>query len=268
VKLNIKKYIIFLSFFLCTTRVECQTVDSIKTEIIGNLVRIKYCLVNSQSDQLFTIKLFCSVNGGLKFEPKSLSGDYGENIAGGRSEYAIIWDVLKDQDELTSAEFFVRAERKENSSEHIINWNNQKAYGLLAVAAGPDNLQGGFRIAYLHNWGVSLSIMGGLKKYKNVFPEKGSYYGAFTITFDGTLKLVEESNYRIHLFGGLAIANEEEPTYGRDPAEFGPEIGLIIEMRRISVFSGMSYLKFPLKQVSSLPYDTFFMSFGIGLRPR
>jgi hypothetical protein len=40
----------------------------------------------------------------------SLSGDYGDNVVGGRQEYMVLWDVLKDVDEVKSVDFSVRAE--------------------------------------------------------------------------------------------------------------------------------------------------------------
>jgi hypothetical protein len=259
--------LLFLSFYNLLT-IDCQTVDSVRAERIGNLVKIKYILLNSNPDQHFTIKVYCSINGGSRFEPESLSGDIGENITGGRSEYTIIWDVLKDVEELISAEFFVRADLKDKRSEITINWSKQKAYGLLAVAVGPNNLQGGLRLALLNKWGASFSFMAGQKKYRDVNPERGDKYGAFTTSIDATRQVIQDSTYRMHIFSGLAIANEENPEGGASFFKCGPELGLALEMRRVAFFTNISYVKFLLNATSVEPYGTFFLSFGIGLRPR
>lgn len=260
-------FLLFLSFYNLLT-VDCQTVGSVRTERIGNLVKIKYILLNSSPDQHFNIKVYCSINGGLRFEPESLSGDIGENITGGRSEYTIIWDVLKDVEELTSAEFFVSAELSDKRSEIQIDWSKMEAYGFLAAAVGLNNLQGGFRLVLQKKWGASLSLMAGQKIYRNVYPEKGDKYGAFTISFDGTRQLIRDSTYRISIFAGLAIANEEDPESenGQSFFECGPELGLVLEMRRVALFTNISYVMSPTN--GGEPYDSFFLSFGIGLRPR
>jgi len=261
-----KLVFLFLLSFYQFLSVDCQTVDSVRAERIGNLVKIKYILLNSNPDQHFTIKVYCSINGGLRFEPESLSGDIGENITGGRSEYIVIWDVLKDVEELTSAEFFVRAKLSDTRSETQIDWSKLEAYGFLASAVGSNNLQGGFRIALQKKWGASLSIMVGQKKYRNVYSDRGDRYGAGTASIDCTRQLIRDSTHRMNIYAGLAFANEEDPEYGQSFFECGPELGLVLEMRRVALFTNISYVKFPTN--GGEPYDTFFLSFGIGLRPR
>jgi hypothetical protein len=266
VKSKNKIVLLFFLSFYCFINVDCQTVDSVRVERIANLVNVKYVLLNSTPDQLFYIKLYCSIDGGLRFEPKSLSGDFGENVPGGRSEYAIIWDVLKDVEELTSVEFFVRADLAGNRSALPINWSKQKAYGFLTAAVGHNNFQGGLRISLLNNWGASWSIMAGQKKYREEHPENTDKYAAFTISIDATKRVIVGSSYRMHLFAGLAILSDENSDGGASIIKCGPEMGVAFEMRRVAFFTNISFVKFPLN--GGEPLGESFLSLGIGLRPR
>jgi hypothetical protein len=76
-----------------------QTVDSIKIEQAGELIKVHYKILNSNQSQVFRVTVYCSINGGLPSVIKSLSGDFGENVVGGRTDYMVLWDVLKDVDE-------------------------------------------------------------------------------------------------------------------------------------------------------------------------
>jgi len=87
-----------------------QKVDNIKVEKSGDVVTIRYQIPNSTSSQVFRVTVLCSVNGGVDEVLRSVSGDTGVNVKGGKNEYSVYWDVLKDKDEVKSAEFIVRVE--------------------------------------------------------------------------------------------------------------------------------------------------------------
>jgi hypothetical protein len=76
--------LISIGFF---SLIKSQTVDSIKVEQAGELIKIHYKILNSNQYQTFRVTVFCSINGGLESKLKSLSGDFGENVIGGRDEY-------------------------------------------------------------------------------------------------------------------------------------------------------------------------------------
>jgi hypothetical protein len=78
------KKIVFTLFFLfgLITVITCQTVDSIKVEQAGELIKIHNKILNSTPDQFFKVTVLCSINGGLQSVLKSLSGDYGDNVVG------------------------------------------------------------------------------------------------------------------------------------------------------------------------------------------
>jgi hypothetical protein len=106
-----KRISIILSLLFCSVQFALsQKVDNITVVQSGDLINIRYKILNSSSAQLFRVKVLCSLNGGLNTEIRSFSGDAGDNVAGGRSDYLVVWDVLKDVDEIKSVEFIVRAE--------------------------------------------------------------------------------------------------------------------------------------------------------------
>jgi hypothetical protein len=263
--------IVFLCFFSSFhfLNVDCQTVDNVRIERIGDVVKIRYILLNSNPDQRFNVKVYCSISEEVRFEPESITGDIGEDIPGGRSEYTVLWDVLEDVEELISAEFFVKAVLNDGSTGIQIDWSKPETYGFLATAVGPNNLQGGVRLLLQEKWGVSCALLAGAKKYRNEdHPGEGDRYMAFTASIDATRQIIQDSTYRMLLFSGLAIATEENSTGGASLIECGPELGLVLEMKRISLFINISYVKFLLSSTSIEPYPTYFLSFGIGLRPR
>ena len=158
-----------LLLFVLLPIIQSQTIDSVRIEQAGELIKIHYKILNSNQYQTFRVTVFCSINGGLKSELKSLSGDFGENVVGGRTDYLVLWDVLKDVDEVNSVDFSVRAELikdqtqvGEIKSEKILkNWENKEFY-LMPCDGWGEGGSGkifaftlGLRLAYMGSWGVS-----------------------------------------------------------------------------------------------------------------
>ena len=104
--------------------IKAQTVENIRTEQDGERVNIYYQIINSIDKQFFDIEISCLVNNSKKITPQSITGDVGYKIKGGKVEYKAVWDVLKDVDELTSAEFFVKIELMEDYSKEVKNETN------------------------------------------------------------------------------------------------------------------------------------------------
>ena len=71
-----------------------QSVDSIKVEQSGDFIKIRYKILNSAPDQIYKVKVLCSINGGMNNEIRSITGDVGDHVVGGKPEYWVIWDVL------------------------------------------------------------------------------------------------------------------------------------------------------------------------------
>lgn len=87
-----------------------QTVENIRVEPDGDNIKINFRIGGSAESQLYNVYLTCSMDGGPRFTPKTVIGDVGNNIRGGKSFYTILWDVFEDLDEIGNAEFFVRVE--------------------------------------------------------------------------------------------------------------------------------------------------------------
>jgi hypothetical protein len=87
-----------------------QTVENIQVVQDGENLKITYRIGASTAEQLYSVFLSCSMDGGSRFEPKAVIGDVGENISGGKSFNTVIWDVFADVDEVVNPEFFVRVE--------------------------------------------------------------------------------------------------------------------------------------------------------------
>jgi hypothetical protein len=152
-----KKFIGFLlSILVFSFTLNSQNVDSIKVEQSGDLIKIRYKILNSNSNQTFRVSVTCAVNGGLQSIPKSLSGDFGENVVGGRDEYMVLWDVLKDVDEVNSVDFSVKAELMKGSIE---NAGTKQQIHVLGVVEGPGP-QLGVRLGYMGSWGFSTMVTG------------------------------------------------------------------------------------------------------------
>ncbi len=86
-----------------------QSVRDIRAIRKGELIRITYSIEGSGPSQLFNVTLSCTLEGGIRMEPRSLRGDIGHGIPGGQSEYTIIWDPGPDNEQMRTATFEIRA---------------------------------------------------------------------------------------------------------------------------------------------------------------
>ncbi len=87
-----------------------QTVENIRVTQEGEQLKITYRIGASAESQLFKVYLSCSMDGATKFEPKAVIGDVGENVAGGKSYYMVMWDVFEDVDEVIDPNITVKVE--------------------------------------------------------------------------------------------------------------------------------------------------------------
>ena len=106
-------------FLACT--LYSQTVENIRVEPEGENIKINYRIGGSTDAQLYNVYLTCSMDGGPRFEPRSVIGDVGQNIRGGRSFYTVIWDVFEDVELVGNAEFFVRVELVSDAAAPLVN---------------------------------------------------------------------------------------------------------------------------------------------------
>ncbi len=222
-----------------------QTVDSIRLEQSGDLIKVHYKILNSGTNQIFRVSVLCSINGGLKSQLNSLSGDFGENVIGGRDDYMILWDVLKDIDDLTSAEFFIRAELvKDLSDKPTDNTFKSKIKGKFHVLPGLEvpGPKGGIRIGYSGNYGISAQLVYGkipvIESFKNVDNEGVST--SMGVSLDLTKRIVKTDSFQMHLIGGFVNHDiyfywpgPPSPVLWREGKD-GAEAGLLLAFGRIT----------------------------------
>ncbi|MEQ8323294.1 MAG: formylglycine-generating enzyme family protein [Vicingaceae bacterium] len=90
----------FLSF--CCITALCQQIGNVVAERDGNRILVFYDLMRVPANYLFDVSLYVSMDGGEFEGPlKSVSGEVGNDIAGGRHK-KIIWNVLEEREELIS----------------------------------------------------------------------------------------------------------------------------------------------------------------------
>jgi hypothetical protein len=147
----------------------------------------------------------------MKLEPKSLSGDCGENIAGGKAGYTIIWDALKDLDELQSAEFLVKAELVKGKATHskgpnLTGWDKKKFHIFFDfLIPGPKY---GIKLGYMGKWGIAaeyaigkVSILPDSPLSPSDIPGKPLY------NLELTKRIVNNNEFQAHLGFGVSMTN-------------------------------------------------------------
>ena len=217
-----KIILLVLVFTLFFHQTNAQNVDSIRVEQAGDFVKVFYKITGSNSNQTFRVSMLASINNGLRSELKNVSGDIGENIVGGKNEYWIIWDVLKDVDELNSVEFFVKAElirdlsapAKQDRSELTMKWQ-KKRFAIMPVVALP-----GPRIGGAIGINGSFGVLGSFTAGKIAEPETietligGAVYDVgdrkgIQFSINLTKRIVSIESFQLHLAAGFSAAEME-----------------------------------------------------------
>lgn len=241
-----------------------QTVDSIKVEQAGDFIKVRYKILNSKPDQIFKVKVLCSINGGMNNEIRSITGDVGDKVPGGKPEYWILWDALKDVDELNTAEFIVRADLVK---EEIINIDTKARLYVLPVVELGDGILYGGRVGFMGDWGGSARFTGGARGTEESNFEKT--YSTIGFSFDLTRRIINKENFQIHIMAG--IARSEFETVNRGTMQFdtdsrwGPEVGAFWAIRKIAFSLGMTFFTTIVDEME-LTTSPFFVNAGIGIK--
>jgi len=236
---------------------QAQKVDSIKVEQTGDFIKIGYQILDSKPGQVYRVRVLCSINGGLNTEIKSVSGDTGDNVQGGKSEYFAIWDVLKDVDELNSAEFIVRAELVKDLASGPVSAKNieitnkwSKKWIHIGPAIEVPGPKPGFMLGVMGSFGAAILIYSGEYAIEKdiVFPIGATvdlddflYDKKVTsITFFLTKRVANYNSFQMHIMAGfqrtrLIIMDRDAlgGPYNTDKL-FGPSFGLTTDINRIS----------------------------------
>lgn len=228
-----------------------QTVENIRVEQDGENLRIQYRIGGSTTDQLFFVTLTCSIDDGPVFEPKSVIGDVGANIRGGKSFNTVIWDVFEDVDEVGNIEFFVKVEAM--NADNAISISGQRpnkkvkpdfkrtiSIGYNGAFSESVNHLYGAKLSTLGNWGGYLSFRTG--GYDNAW---GGYL--ISITGGATKHITTQDKLRLHGFFGVGVGDYADTFQGE-----GGFIGVISD--RVNIDFGVAVTAYFVE-----------VTFGIGL---
>jgi len=267
-----KKYFILITLLIGLVSITfCQTVDSIKVEQAGAFIKVRYKILNSNANQVFRVTVLCSINGGLQSVLTSLSGDFGDNVVGGRAEYMVLWDVLKDVDEVKSVDFSVKAELikdlsvKSNSEGKALS--DRKFY-VFFVGGGSGPKYGG-KIGYMGSWGITaMYVMGKIEDPSNDFGS--TEVSAFASNLNLSKRIVNANNFNLHLNIGIAVAkfpqrNYESMVITTEDLSIGGGAGISFSIKRLA-FS-IDFNSFPVGQkYGEIEGDNTFLYIGLGYR--
>jgi hypothetical protein len=259
-----KLFTLVIIVIISSSHLKSQSVDSIKVEQVGDFVKVRYKILNSKPDQIFKVKVLCSINGGMNNEIRSITGDVGDKVIGGKPEYWILWDALKDVDELKTAEFIVRADIIKGEEKNI----DTKAHlYIMPVVEFIDGLLYGGRIGFIGDWGVSARFTGGARGTEESNYEKT--YNTIGFSLDLTRRIINKENYQIHIIAGIArskfeVVNRSTMQYGID-SRWGPEVGACWATRKIAFSLGMTFFTNIVDEMESTS-SPFFVNAGIGIK--
>jgi hypothetical protein len=214
-----RKILVFIIFLFFASSAFSQEVSNIITRQLGDKIEISYKIDNSTEQQLFFVSIYCSVDGKDRIKLTSVTGDVGDNIKGGQVAYKIIWDVLKDVDEVNSAEFFVKIELKEDGSKlTTISPLGQKKW--VIGYNGSAYLPFGVRVSYLGNWGGYLGV-----RFGNVWNTYGGYVDYY-----------KYASYQDYSNGDYLTDSiyTEYPYWDKDYSEFGFSVNAGVTKRLLS----------------------------------
>jgi hypothetical protein len=268
-----------------------QAQNSIKVEQSGDFIKIGYQILDSSPGEIYRIRVLCSINGGLNTEIKSVSGDTGDNVQGGKPEYFVLWDVLRDVDQLSSAEFIVRAELIKDINRGPVSG---KDIGITAkwakklIHVGPAiELPGpkpGFMAGVMGSFGVAISM-----HYGNYATDGDQSIDIGEVSLDDFLndKKVIPSSYfltkrisnynafQMHLLAGVKRTRLifKDPNASQNPYReeklYGPALGITADYKMASFNFQFSHVDpGPIEKeddsraISPLSYLTF----SLGLR--
>lgn len=259
--------ILLLLFFCSTFSAFSQKVDSIKVEQSGDYIKIGYRILNSNPNQIYRVKVLFSING-LNTEIRSATGDMGDYVVGGKSEYWVIWDVLKDVDELGAAEFVVRAELVNESVAAKKSKKGNKNFSIQPVfqIPGPGI---GVRFGFMGKAGISYQYVAFNIKQNEGYTDDEKLH---RFSLDFTARLSNKDNFQTHLLLGPTLSNciimETYQGEKRYNVHFTPglEAGLVFCIKS-TVFSIVGSRLLPgMTEEGEAISQTGFLTAGFGFR--
>jgi hypothetical protein len=200
----------------------------------------------------------------MKSELRSVTGDVGEKVIGGKSEYWIVWDALKDVDEINTADFFVRADLIKDEAKNIET--KPHLYVMPVIELG-DGIFYGARLGFMGDWGGFVRFTRGARG-----TEASNYeetYDSFSFSGDLTRRIINKENFQLHILAGIArskfeTVNSIATEYGTG-TRWGPEVGLSSSVHKIAFSFGLTL--FPnVVNGMEVTSGLFYVNAGIGIK--
>ena len=279
-----KKVLLLFAALCIGFLVNAQTVENITVTPKDDKIIINFRIGGSTNTQSYNVVLSCSMDGGSRFEPRALKGDFGNNIRGGQPYYTIEWDVFQDVERVGDAEFFVKVDLISDMSVPVTSPQNQPVRNMetksdpvypkfneIEAQEKPVEWRGYFAYSGSSQSPLGLSF-GSLKKTGTY----GSFrYGAnntdWSTNFWGTIMagftrfIVNSNNYRLHGYMGVGITLEyyeyDDPSYYDSWNEnyFAFDLGVINTIGRLYLNLGLEFVNY-----TDESYNKFYPVFGIG----
>lgn len=228
-----------------------QTVENIRVEQEGENILIYYRIGGSTEAQTFKVSLSCSVDGGNQFAPKTVIGDVGENIRGGKSNYTITWDVFEDRDEIGEVEFFVSVELTSDLTNDLAQTNRAHKSTVEKEYTGIDILlayTGSGLCPYGLSTGITYKKWGGYLSFRVGLDDPGfAYYTDWRIYVAGIMRQVlQKGKYTLFAYVGGGAVNEYYEDYNTggysDYTTFIADGGIVNRIGKISLTVGVEYI--------------------------
>lgn len=282
-----KKILLLFAALSIGFLVNAQTVENIEVTPKDDKIIVTFRIGGSTHTQSYNVVLSCEMDGGPRFEPRSLRGDYGNNIRGGQPYYTIEWDVFRDVDEVGNAEFFIKVDLISDMAVPVSTPQNQPVRNMERVeesepsypdfekiSSQKEEIEWKAYIAYNASTKSPLGLsFGSLKNFGTYgslrFGSDNSDWltNIWTTIVAGLTKYIVESNkYRLHGYVGAGVTldfyiyDDGVYTDNWNESYFTFDFGVINAIGRLNLNLGLEYINH-LNETIPKVYPVF----GIGV---
>lgn len=229
----------FFSFHLILSAQGTFKATDIVAEREQDNISITYRLPGSKTDESFFITISASIDGGPKTTLRLVTGDVGANVRGGKMQYKIVWEALKEVTQIGTAEFYISAEKtpapvRQNPEPKEIAYQGKQRKWLIAADVLYDGNEEvpilGLRLAYYKKWGGYLA----LNPYRVMAGPVYSFNNPARVDWSGYLGtgVIFYDDYNYNSTFNISYTDKE--------VSFGAEIGTTVSFNWFSVSAGLA----------------------------
>lgn len=211
-------------------------VTDIVAERDGDNINILYSIVDKDINAVYKVHISATIDGKAPIGLRSVSGDVGDNVRGGKARYKIVWEVLKEVNQIGTAEFSITAEKitaivnnVKPVTPSVVTPPKQRNRKWMLAADMMYDLDTeepnfGFTIAYFKRWGGYVTI-------NNTRITAGAIY---------TLNYPSNSTMSLYLGGGAFYYSDYDYYYGYydEAVDPGVEAGFITAIKWFTISFG------------------------------